>query len=68
MTNVIKLFNHQKNITRQVLRPQENTKLETNEIETTFLDIVEQNRLNQERLRKERNQANKNILKSYKLK
>jgi hypothetical protein len=34
----------------------------------TFLEIAERNRVNQERLRKERELANKNVLKSYRIK
>lgn len=35
---------------------------------TGFVDVVERNRINQQRLRKEREQANKNVLKSYRIK
>jgi hypothetical protein len=33
-----------------------------------FSDVAERNRANQQRLRKEREQANKNVLKSYRIK
>ena len=33
-----------------------------------FSDVAERNRQNQQRLRKEREQANKNVLKSYRIK
>lgn len=35
---------------------------------SSFSDIAERNRVNQMRLRKEREQANKNVLKSYRIK
>ncbi len=34
----------------------------------SFSDVTERNRVNQQRLRKEREQANKNVLKSYRIK
>jgi D-arabinose 5-phosphate isomerase GutQ len=34
----------------------------------TFSEIAERNKINQERLRKEREQANKSVLKSYRIK
>ncbi|MEN9811007.1 MAG: hypothetical protein RLZZ488_2574 [Pseudomonadota bacterium] len=34
----------------------------------SFSDVAERNRQNQQRLRKEREQANKNVLKSYRIK
>lgn len=34
----------------------------------SFTDVAERNRVNQQRLRKEREQANKNVLKSYRIK
>ncbi len=34
----------------------------------SFADVAERNRANQQRLRKEREQANKNVLKSYRIK
>ena len=35
---------------------------------SSFADVSERNRVNQQRLRKEREQANKNVLKSYRIK
>ncbi len=41
---------------------------QTDDAKTQFEKLAQRNKANQERLRKERDQANKNVMKSYRIK
>jgi len=72
MDNVINLFSRRSALkaTTQT-RVSESTQQTTSAVilgDNSFIDATERNRANQQRLRKEREQANKNVLKSYRIK
>ncbi|KAB8039545.1 hypothetical protein GCL60_04625 [Silvanigrella paludirubra] len=64
MGDVIDIFS------RKIVKEKENTikTASTEDAKTTFEKQASRNKANQERLRKERDQANKNVMKSYRIK
>ena len=72
MDNVINLLSR-RSATKAATqtRTSESTQQTTSAVilgDNSFIDAAERNRVNQQRLRKEREQANKNVLKSYRIK
>lgn len=59
MTKVISLFDAKRKVSEEEEESTEGM---------TFKEIAERNHKNAERLRKERNQANKSVLRSYRIK
>jgi hypothetical protein len=73
MDNVINLFSRRLTTepaqqTRRGESNQESAAAATALQPSSFSDIAERNRVNQQRLKKEREQANKSVLKSYRIK
>jgi len=64
MGDVIDIFS------RKIVKENENTikTASTEDAKTAFEKQASRNKANQERLRKERDQANKNVMKSYRIK
>lgn len=64
MGDVIDIFS------RKIVKENENTikTASTEDAKSTFEKQASRNKANQERLRKERDQANKNVMKSYRIK